>query len=149
MKIKSHSRLWLWFLLIFSINQLIAIDFYWPIIDVIGYRLWLNGVVWFYRNVLLVEIYSQYARKKFRLAWSGAAWNPWVMMTFLLFTPVSKRWLHRVKEGVSAIRKCCGNLMVHNSVAFPLDGYDGKRVRWKWRYCFVFPQRFRWLKRVS
>ena len=39
--------------------------------------------------------------------------------------------------------------MVPNSVTFPQDGYDGKRVRWKWRYCFVFPQRFRWLKRVS
>ena len=50
---------------------------------------------------------------------------------------------------ISAIRKCCGNLMVQNSVTFPQDGYDGKRVRWKWRHCFVFPQRFRWLKRVS
>ena len=50
---------------------------------------------------------------------------------------------------VSAIRKSSGNLMVQNSVAFPQDGFDGKRVRWKWRHCFVFPQRFRWLKRVS
>ena len=49
----------------------------------------------------------------------------------------------------AASRKCCGNLMVQISVAFPRDGYDGKRVRWKWRHCFVFPQRFRWLKRVS
>ena len=58
-------------------------------------------------------------------------------------------YIYRVKLGVSAIRKCCGNLMVQNSVAFPRDGFDGKRVRWKWRHCFVFPQRFRWLKRVS
>ena len=33
MKIKNHSRLLrLWFLLIFNINQLIAIDFYWPLL---------------------------------------------------------------------------------------------------------------------
>ena len=32
---------------------------------------------------------------------------------------------------VSAIRKSSGNLMVQNSVAFPQDGFDGKRVRWK------------------
>ena len=29
MKIENHSRLRLWFLLIFNINQLMAIDFYW------------------------------------------------------------------------------------------------------------------------
>ena len=29
MKIENHSRLRIWFLLIFDINQLIAIDFYW------------------------------------------------------------------------------------------------------------------------
>ena len=37
--------------------------------------------------------------------------------------------VHRVKYGVSAIRKSCGNLMVQNSVAFPQDVFDGKRVR--------------------
>ena len=42
-----------------------------------------------------------------------------------------------------------GKLMVQDPVAFPQDGFDGKRVRWKLRHCFVFPQRFRWLKRVS
>ena len=29
MKIESHSRLQLWFLLIINVNQLMAIDFYW------------------------------------------------------------------------------------------------------------------------
>ena len=32
-------------------------------------------------------------QKNSRFAWTGASWNRWVMMLFLLFTPPSKRWL--------------------------------------------------------
>ena len=39
--------------------------------------------------------------------------------------------------------------MVQNPVALPRVGFDGKRVRWKWRHRLMFPQRFRWLKRAS
>ena len=46
MKIEIHSRLRLWFSLIFSINQLIASDFLSTMIDVIDYSFWLNGIVW-------------------------------------------------------------------------------------------------------
>ena len=31
-------------------------------------------------------------QKKYWFAWAGAAWNRWVMMTFLLFAPASKIW---------------------------------------------------------
>ena len=31
--------------------------------------------------------------EKSRFAWTGAARNRWVMMTFLLFAPANKRWL--------------------------------------------------------
>ena len=48
-----------------------------------------------YGKVLTVEICSQSCtRKKSR---TGAAWNRWVMMTFLLFMRASKRWLGRRK----------------------------------------------------
>ena len=36
-------------------------------------------------------------QKKSWLAWSGAAWNLWVKLTFLLFMPASKRWLEWCK----------------------------------------------------
>ena len=35
----------------------------------------------------------KYAVSKFVIAWTGAAWDRWVMMTFLFYTPTSKRWL--------------------------------------------------------
>ena len=35
MKTENHSRLWLWLLLIFNINQLIAIDFYWLLLMIL------------------------------------------------------------------------------------------------------------------
>ena len=47
-----------------------------------------------YGKVLTAEICSQSCtRKKSPLAWTGAAWNRKVMMTFLLFMRASKRWL--------------------------------------------------------
>lgn len=36
-----------------------------------------------------------------------------------------------------------------HSVAFPHNGFDGKRVRLKWRQRFVFLQCFRWLTHAS
>ena len=44
----------------------------------------------------IVEIHSQYTRKKSRFAWSGSARNHWVMVTFLLFTSTSKRCMVRI-----------------------------------------------------
>ena len=35
---------------------------------------------------------------KNRFGWSGASWNDWVIMTFLLFTPANKRWLRWKKK---------------------------------------------------
>ena len=43
------------------------------------------------RKVLTVEWYIRIPEKS-RFALTGAAWNRWVMMTFLLFAPASKRW---------------------------------------------------------
>ena len=40
-------------------------------------------------------------------AWTGTAWNCWVMMMFLLFVPTSKRWLgwHKIEnpEGITYV----------------------------------------------
>ena len=43
-------------------------------------------------STLSWNIQSVYQRKT-RFVGTGAAWNRWVMMTFLLFAPASKRWL--------------------------------------------------------
>ena len=59
MKIKNHSRLRLWFLLIFSIYQLIAIDFYGLLLMLLiidfGWMLLSGSTMYKHCNVLTVE----------------------------------------------------------------------------------------------
>ena len=50
-------------------------------------------------------------QKKSRFAWTGAARNRWVMMTFLLFAPASTKWLGWrkdmwINELLSHLEKC-------------------------------------------
>ena len=74
----------------------------------------------------IVEIHSQYTRKKSRFAWSGAARNHWVMVTFLLFTSASKRCMVRIDVKVKIPE---GNAKV-DFVTLIVHSYLGTLVRY-------------------